>query len=702
VTITIYGRDSARFDQVYGKEFAYDQQTGNVTSHGEVSIDLEANPQGLTKPDQSAPKELKNPIHVRTTDLVFNQKTGDGWTSAPLEFSVPQADGSAVGAKYSAEDGRLTLQSQVRIVAHGLKASTILAQQAVLEKNPREIVLRDPRTESPDRQAQADEATLYLREDNTLDHAIATGHVRIQSTGKSTGTKSHSKTASTKGEAAVSGASEVFADRLEVKLLPQNHVESAVLSGNVALKSQGPQASETTAGRALLMFGSKNVLTKIHAEQQVKMLQHPAAGAKGAQEIQVTAPAMDYFIVDGRRFSRAETSGPPQISLLPVDSKQTPTSITADKFVATFDALGQLSQVHGEAHARVASTALPGANPAQPDRVSTSDSIDAYFRPGTGIESAVQAGHFVYSAGSQKAFAERANYTPADQMLALTGSPRMLDTGMETTANAVRLNRITGEGFAQGNVKTTYSDLKPQPSGALLASSDPIHVTAQSMTAHNNPGIATYTGNARLWQDANVVQAPSIQFQKESRTLIAQSHQDQKVESFLVQADHNGKVMPVKSTADRLTYIDSERTAHFEGSVTVRGDDMTVTSDQMDVFIAPASSRIAAATGSAPAQKQSAGEMPAAPQSNTPARLDKIIAVGRVVLTQPNRRGTGDKLVYTASDDKFVLTGGPPSIFDAEHGKITGVSLTLFRTDDRVIVEGDSSSPAVTQTRVVR
>jgi hypothetical protein len=49
-----------------------------------------------------------------------------------------------------------------------------------------------------------------------------------------------------------------------------------------------------------------------------------------------------------------------------------------------------------------------------------------------------------------------------------------------------------------------------------------------------------------------------------------------------------------------------------------------------------------------------------------------------------------------------VLTGGPPSIFDAEHGKITGVSLTLYRRSDRFVVEGDSSSPAVTQTRVVR
>jgi hypothetical protein len=49
-----------------------------------------------------------------------------------------------------------------------------------------------------------------------------------------------------------------------------------------------------------------------------------------------------------------------------------------------------------------------------------------------------------------------------------------------------------------------------------------------------------------------------------------------------------------------------------------------------------------------------------------------------------------------------VLTGGPPSIFDAERGKITGVSLTFFRADDRVLVEGEASTPVVTQTRVAK
>ena len=33
----------------------------------------------------------------------------------------------------------------------------------------------------------------------------------------------------------------------------------------------------------------------------------------------------------------------------------------------------------------------------------------------------------------------------------------------------MRINRQTGDAFADDDVKTTYSDLKPQPDGALLA-----------------------------------------------------------------------------------------------------------------------------------------------------------------------------------------------------------------------------------------
>ena len=83
-------------------------------------------------------------------------------------------------------------------------------------------------------------------------------------------------------------------------------------------------------------------------------------------------------------------------------------------------------------------------------------------------------------------------------------------------------------------------------------------------------------------------------------------------------------------------------------------------------------------------------------------QLDRIVAEGHVVIQEPARRAEGEKLVYTAADDKFVLTGGSPSIFDAERGKITGDSLTFYKRDDRVLVEGRETSPTVTQTRVAR
>jgi lipopolysaccharide export system protein LptA len=206
-----------------------------------------------------------------------------------------------------------------------------------------------------------------------------------------------------------------------------------------------------------------------------------------------------------------------------------------------------------------------------------------------------------------------------------------------------------------------------------------------------------------------VVEAPSIQFQKEQRTVVGNSVGNQKVSTVLIGTDQKGNPTSVTITSAKFLYKDSDRKAHFDGGVTVRGSDLTITARQMDVFLAAASSGTVEGRASSPVQNQNSattatGGAPLAPQSANlgPAHLDKIIASGSVVITEPTRRATGEQLTYTATDDKFVLTGGPPSIFDAEHGKITAVSLTLFRRDGRVVVEGDRKSPAVTETKVVR
>ena len=147
-----------------------------------------------------------------------------------------------------------------------------------------------------------------------------------------------------------------------------------------------------------------------------------------------------------------------------------------------------MRSIHGAPDARIVNTA-----PGEPERVSTSESIDVSMLPTGGVESVIQQGNVVYNDGERHARAERARYTPADQWLSLTGSPAITDKGLITTARTLRLNRTTGDASAEGNVKSTYSDLHEQPTGALLAAASPIHVTAQNMTAHRTSTTAMRT-----------------------------------------------------------------------------------------------------------------------------------------------------------------------------------------------------------------
>ncbi|HEY1263258.1 MAG TPA: LPS export ABC transporter periplasmic protein LptC [Terriglobales bacterium] len=661
VAIVLYGKDSSRYDQIYGSDFEYDQQSGEVVARGDVQIDLEANPEGIRNPDQTLPRELKNPIHLRTRGLVFNTKTGDGYTPEKVEFRVPQAQGTAVGASYQGKENVLVLESEVQIEIHGPNPATLRAGHGVIRKEPHTIVLSGPRLESKSQTCSADGATVFLRPDNTVDRMEAAGNVQVDSRGAS--------------------SARARAEKAEVFMAAKGDtLRSAVFSGDVQMETGGEQAGHGTAGSARLNFSGKNVLSSVHTEGGVKLVQRQkSSGNAGAQDVEITAPAVE-FVLAKNHLQRAITAGPPQIALRPTgtNGSRQQTVITADRFEAKFSAAGKLASVHGAAHARM--TTL---TPDQPDRVSTSDVVDAAFKPDKGIESLVQQGNFAYTDGERRAWGARAAYTPSDQMVVLTGSPRFVDSGTTTTADTMRLNRSSGDAFAEGNVKSTYSDLKAQPNGGMLASSSPIHVTAQAMVARKASATAVYSGNARLWQEANVVQAPVIQFDRDQRTVVARGSAGEPVSSILMQSEKGGSPVPATIVSSRLTYSDKERKAHFDGAVTGKWTDMTITANQMDVFLQPK------------------GESSGGGQAS-PGKLDRVVAQGQVVIVQPKRRGTGEELVYTAADDKFVLTGGPPSIFDAEQGKITGVSLTLFRHDDRVLVEGNAASPVVTQTRVAR
>ena len=720
VNIVLYGRDSSRYDQISGDDFAYNQKTGDVTAMGDVSIDLVANPAGLTSPDQSTPKELKNPIHLKTRDLIFNKNTGNAFTDARVEFRTPQASGWALGVKYSGKYNTLTLGSQIHLELTGSHAAVIQAEHGVISNDPRQITLDHPHLDRETGSVVADQAVFYLSSENHVDKVVATGNVIAHS--RRPASDLAKKRARMADSAPNLQPSEFngHADTGEFVFKPgEDLVRTATLTGNVHFEQTGTQSMQGAAGRVVMDFVGKNVLDKVHALDNVHFAERPSGSPpgkvafSGPQDFDLAAPAMDFAIAKGRILRQAVTRGAAQIAINQQPnsepahrSAEQRTVVTAGKFTADFtdkDGHNHLASIHGAPDARIVNSTS-----GQPDRTSTSDSVDAIFLPQGGIQSLTQSGHVAYSDGQvvekrMQAWADAGRYTPADQMLLLTGSPRVASGGMATTANTIRINRSTGEALADGNVKSSYSDLKEDPNGALLASSSPIHVTSQTMTAQNAPAVALYRGNARLWQDANVIEAPTVQFDRDHRSVVAAGTTQQPVQTILVQRqktnsqktvgqtakqdkgiNNSPSTDPITITAAKVTYADADRRVHYEGGVLAKATEFTAFSSTLDAYLLPRRQV-------APAQSL-----------GTPGQLDRMVAQGTVRIEQPKRRAEGQTLVYTAVDDKFVLTGGPPSIFDAEQGKITGVSLTFFRRDDRVLVEGEASSPVVTQTRVAR
>src|SRR5229473_527102 len=304
VSIVLYGRDSSRFDQIYGDDFSYDKKSGNITASGEVQIDLEANPKGLTGPDQGTPKELKNPIHLNTRDLVFNQESGDASTLARVDFRTPQASGWAVGLHYTGKSNTLTFESQIHVTLGGQDAASLFATHGTITRDPRVIVLEHPRLDRISGTLQADQASFFLGPDNHVERVVATGNVNVE------------------GTVQQADQMRARADQAELLLVGEpDLLRTATLTGNVHAERMGSQPMKGDAGRAILDFSGLNQLQKVHAADGVRLSQHASSSQANTpnssppQDFDITAPIIDFFVADGRRLDHARTSGAAKITI---------------------------------------------------------------------------------------------------------------------------------------------------------------------------------------------------------------------------------------------------------------------------------------------------------------------------------------------------------------------------------------------------
>jgi lipopolysaccharide export system protein LptA len=134
-----------------------------------------------------------------------------------------------------------------------------------------------------------------------------------------------------------------------------------------------------------------------------------------------------------------------------------------------------------------------------------------------------------------------------------------------------------------------------------------------------------------------------------------------------------------------LTYWSDQGKAHLEGGVMAQSQQGSLEAPTLDVFLNRSSD--ASRTGSAP---------PGTPRG----QLNHALALGGVTVRQGDRLGTSEQAEYTASDGKFVLSGGKPTLTDASSDTTTGHSLTFFVANDTILIDSQEGSRTLTKHRV--
>jgi lipopolysaccharide export system protein LptA len=316
-----------------------------------------------------------------------------------------------------------------------------------------------------------------------------------------------------------------------------------------------------------------------------------------------------------------------------------------------------------------------------PPRTTTSETAHATFdRESQNVTRMDQDGEFKYVEGDRNATSNHATYTASDDLTALRGAssngrPTVWDTKSRTQGDEIDIYSKEGTSEARGDVRTTYYSPESAGNTTPFKTKSPVFLTAERLDARRSDGgVAIYTGAARAWQDDNYVRGDTITLYDADRRTDAQGN----VESVLYSATSKGETgaaetVPVFTTATRMTYSDAERKVHYEGNVYSRQAPDEIKSDVQDVWLTEGSD----------------------------ATVDHMIAVGNVYMTEPGRTGKGDRLVYTAADQKAVLTGTNARVEDAKQGTSTGEELTFFVGGERIRVAGRNGAGRVKSTHRV-
>jgi lipopolysaccharide transport protein LptA len=472
-------------------------------------------------------------------------------------------------------------------------------------------------------------------------------------------------------------AAEVHSSNMDFLLDADQRLERAVALYETRARSLDAESAVEMTGANLIevLFepqADRSVLKQMRTEgRSVVNLSAPKSKANDprAANKRLTADAVKLiWRSSGKDLQVAEAVGNAELFIDPVikNANADKKTLTAQRFDCDFYEQGNLARTFIATGGAKAVIEAVQPSDTRAARTLYAQKISAVFVEETqDVERIDAQGDAKFNQNDRNGVAVNVSYTAADDTVRLRGGePTVWDSRGRTKAVELDSDLRNDVSYSRGKTASTYYS-QEQTNGATPFSKvkSPVYISSDRGEFHRASGVAIYTGNARAWQDDNFVRSDKLTIFVNEKRMEATG----RVQSGLYSAKRKIAGMmssiPVFASADSMHYSEMNRTLHYEGGVDIRQGTDRITSGLADVYLAKEGSNV-----------------------------EKTVAQRNVVLTQPNRKGTGDWVQYTTADEVAVLKGNPARVDDADKGSTEGGRLTMNVREGRVTAD-DARGP---------
>jgi LPS export ABC transporter protein LptC len=667
VNLQVFPPAGEKPDQIVADRSIYDQKNGQLQFNGNVQI------------------ETHDALKVKTDVLVYYQDREVAETFSPITFERENVNGKSTGALVDDKNKRLEMRSEVEVTVSPealketgnkeakpskLKGSrakpvTIKSAQAVFDQAAKRLTFSGGATAEQDSDIMSgDSLAAVINDKKKLEKMEMRGNSYLRTMNEGRAAEAH----------AVDMDFFLDGDQRLQHVHGSRDIRAQTLNADSEMQLTGA----TQLNISFQALGDRSLMKEMLSEgRSIVTLSAPKSRANDPRAAgkRLTADVIKLiWRSTGKDLERAEAAGNAELYVEPVQktAKSERKTLTAARFDCDFFESGNI------ARNCIASGGAKGVfepfqtNEKRGTRTMSSQKMVAVFvRETQDVDRVEASGDAKFNELDRNGTANVVAYSASDDTVRLRGGdPTVWDSRARTKALEIDSNNTTHISSCRGKVQTTYYS-QEQTNGAapFRKLKSPVYLLGDRAEVNHDSGVAVYSGGARMWQDDNFVRGDTITLFREEKRMEARG----RVQSALYQAKQKSgsttASVPVFATADFMRYSDPERLLHYENNVDIKQGTDRMTSGIADVYL----------------------------QKDT-NELERTVAQRNVVLIQPGKRGTGDWCQYTTADEVAILKGNPAHVED-DQGTTDGNRLTMYRRENRVVVDDARGSQSPGRVR---